>query len=107
MDTEGITLHGSFVCEALEGKSGEAQDLSSFPRQISLCFTAQEANLPSDSASPQELKGSHEKCCRLVFPLDIIFYFLIFFSLDCVLFLLVVVFFFLIFIYFGCIGLSS
>ena len=65
MDTEGITLHGSFVCEALGGKSGEAQDLSSFLRQISLCFTAQEANLPSDSASRQELKGLMKSAAAL------------------------------------------
>ena len=36
VDTEGITLHGPFVCEALGGKSSEAQDLSTFFRQISL-----------------------------------------------------------------------
>ena len=63
MDPEVISLHGPFVRSFRLG-SGEAQSLSCILRQHSLCFTAQKANLPTDSALPQEPKVGMEKCCR-------------------------------------------
>ena len=59
MDPEVIGLHGSFVRSFRLG-SGEAQSLSCTLRQLSLYFTAQEANLPTLCFAPGT-KGGHGK----------------------------------------------